>query len=385
MRRWITALWLSALVVLPGCAQRPNGYADFKADVPYSLASGDRLRVIVFGQDALSNTYAVNSGGNISMPLIGSVRAQGLTTAGLERSVESKLRDGFIRDPKVSIEVDSFRPFFVLGEVTTAGQYPYIAGMTAETAVAVAGGYTPRANKFEVDLTRVVDGHPVTASVPVDQPVKPGDTIFVRERFFLDCCAIVRPHERMVRPHATQAAHPARAARATRRPVPPCRRSYAVEQAVPAAMRSGCSSTDSLAATANGCAAANLAALDSGRRSSASGVCLCYASRIPQQPRPCRSLEAFRAFSRFVDQSQARCRAWARLEGRGLRPARRRLHADANGRDRSVATPPTAAASITPPAPRVHRPPTWPSRRCLCAPHRRVPVRKRATSPRRNT
>jgi polysaccharide export outer membrane protein len=116
--------------------------------------------------------------------LIGSVAAQGLTTAALERSVEAMLRAGFIREPKVSIEVDAYRPFFVLGEVTTAGQYPYINGMTAETAIAVAGGFTPRANKFEVDLTRVVDGHPVTASVPVAQPVKPGDTIFVRERFF---------------------------------------------------------------------------------------------------------------------------------------------------------------------------------------------------------
>ncbi len=184
MQRWIIALCLAATVAVAGCAPRPNGYADFKADVPYTLASGDRLRVIVFGQDALSNSYAVNSSGTISMPLIGAVRAQGLTTTALERAVEIKLRDGFIRDPKVSIEVDAYRPFFVLGEVTLAGQYPYIAGMTAETAVAVAGGYTPRANKYEVDLTRVVDGHPVTASVPVDQPIKPGDTLFVRERFF---------------------------------------------------------------------------------------------------------------------------------------------------------------------------------------------------------
>ena len=184
MRRWINALCLAIVISVAGCAPRPNGYADFRADVPYTLASGDRLRVIVFGQDAISNTYAVNSSGNLSMPLIGSVRAQGLTTVALERSVEGKLRDGFIREPKVSIEVDAYRPFFVLGEVTTAGQYPYIAGMTAETAIAVAGGFTPRAEKSEVDLTRVVDGHPVTASVPVDQPVKPGDTIFVRERFF---------------------------------------------------------------------------------------------------------------------------------------------------------------------------------------------------------
>ena len=184
MHRWINALCLAVVVALAGCAPRQNGYADFKADIPYTLASGDRLRVIVFGQDAISNTYAVNSTGNISMPLIGAVHAQGLTTVALEHSVEAKLRDGFIREPKVSIEVDAYRPFFVLGEVTTAGQYPYIAGMTAETAVAVAGGFTPRANKYELDITRVIEGHPVTASVPVDQPVKPGDTIFVRERFF---------------------------------------------------------------------------------------------------------------------------------------------------------------------------------------------------------
>jgi polysaccharide export outer membrane protein len=184
MQRWITAFCLVVAIAVSGCAPRQNGYADFKADVPYTLASGDRLRVIVFGQDALSNTYAVNSSGHISLPLIGSVRAQGLTTAALEKSVETKLRDGFIREPKVSIEVDAYRPFFVLGEVTTAGQFPFIAGMTVETAVAVAGGFTPRANKYEVDLTRVVDGHPVTASVPADQPIKPGDTIFVRERFF---------------------------------------------------------------------------------------------------------------------------------------------------------------------------------------------------------
>jgi polysaccharide biosynthesis/export protein len=184
MRRLLVAFCLVAGLCLGACAQRQNGYADFKADVPYTLASGDRLRVIVFGQDALSNTYAVNSSGRISMPLIGSVVAQGLTTPALERSVEEKLRAGFIREPKVSIEVDAYRPFFVLGEVTTAGQYPYIAGMTAETAIAVAGGFTARANKYEVDLTRVVDGHPVTASVPVSQPVSPGDTIFVRERFF---------------------------------------------------------------------------------------------------------------------------------------------------------------------------------------------------------
>lgn len=184
MRSWFLALILTVTSLLGACAVRPNGYADFKADVPYTLASGDRVRVLVFGQDALSNTYAVNSTGSISMPLIGAVHAQGLTTAALERTVAKQLKNGFIKEPMVSIEVDAYRPFFVLGEALIPGQYPYIAGMTVETAIAVAGGFSPRANKDEVDLTRVVGGHPVTASVPVDQPVKPGDTIYVRERFF---------------------------------------------------------------------------------------------------------------------------------------------------------------------------------------------------------
>jgi polysaccharide export outer membrane protein len=184
MRRWLSAFFLLAAIALQGCAARQNGYADFTADVPYTLASGDRLRVLVFGQDALSNTYGVDSSGHISMPLIGPVMVQGMTTRALERSVEAKLAAGFIREPKVSIEVDAYRPFFVLGEVTTSGQYPFINGMTVETAIAVAGGFTPRANKGAVDLTRVIDGHPLTASVPVSQPVKPGDTIYVKERFF---------------------------------------------------------------------------------------------------------------------------------------------------------------------------------------------------------
>src|ERR1700712_4263925 len=102
MKPWLTTLCLLLALVMGGCAPRKNGYADFNADVPYTLASGDRLRVIVFGQDGLSNTYAVNATGRISMPLIGAVTAQGLTTIALERSVEAKLREGFIREPKVS-------------------------------------------------------------------------------------------------------------------------------------------------------------------------------------------------------------------------------------------------------------------------------------------
>ncbi len=151
---------------------------------PYQLAAGDRLRVIVFGQDSLSNSFNVDSSGHIAMPLIGLVPATGRTPAQLAREIEEKLRAGYVREPRVSVEVEAYRPFFVLGEVQTAGQYPYVNGMTVETAVAIAGGYTPRARKDQAELTRTQDGHTAASDVPVTQPVRPGDTIFVHERFF---------------------------------------------------------------------------------------------------------------------------------------------------------------------------------------------------------
>ena len=153
-------------------------------ETPYRLASGDRLRVIVFGQDNLSNSFSVDGAGNISMPLIGRVRAQGLATAELEHTIEARLRQGFLREPSVSVEVEAYRPFFVLGEVTVAGQYPFIMGMTVQKAIAVAGGFTPRAVEGSVDITRVVDGRPVTFPAPLSFPVRPGDAITVEERFF---------------------------------------------------------------------------------------------------------------------------------------------------------------------------------------------------------
>ena len=166
----------------PG-AYRPELLA-VAADEPYGVAAGDRLRVIVFGQDALSNTYAVDGAGRIAMPLIGSVPVYGHDPASIEREIGARLRNGFVREPRVSVEVEAFRPFFVLGEVTTAGQFPYVEGMTAQMAVAIAGGFSPRGYQDGVDLTRVVQGRPITGRVPLDTLVRPGDTILVRERIF---------------------------------------------------------------------------------------------------------------------------------------------------------------------------------------------------------
>jgi polysaccharide export outer membrane protein len=186
MRRFLVSLVLLALAVsLAGCAA--NSYSANLAsspNTPYTLGSGDRVRVIVFGQDSLSNSYAVDGSGNIFMPLIGIVPAKGKTIEGLAHTIEVKLRNGYLRDPRVSVEVEAYRPFFILGEVSTPGQYPYINGMTAEKAVAIAGGFTPRGYKGSVDITRVVDGHPTTGQVPLTQLVRPGDTIVVHERYF---------------------------------------------------------------------------------------------------------------------------------------------------------------------------------------------------------
>ena len=148
------------------------------------LAAGDRLRVIVYGQDSLSNSYAVDGAGRISMPLIGSVPVMGCDPATVEREIAARLRAGFVREPRVSVQVELFRPFFVLGEVTAAGQFPYVEGMTARTAVAIAGGFNPRGYQDEVDLTRVFQGRPITGRVPMDTVLRPGDTITVRERIF---------------------------------------------------------------------------------------------------------------------------------------------------------------------------------------------------------
>lgn len=187
MQRLFHTLCIIALAALAGCAAGPRYQAGYFADDPerpYTLASGDRLRVIVFGQDSLSNSYSVDGSGHISMPLVGLVPAYGRSTHDLEREIEAKLRGGFLREPKVSVEVEAFRPFFVLGEVTTAGQFPYVNGMTVQNAIAIAGGYGPRAARDRADLTRIIDGTPVTFSVPLVHPVRPGDTITVRERFF---------------------------------------------------------------------------------------------------------------------------------------------------------------------------------------------------------
>jgi len=153
-------------------------------DVPYHLDAGDRLRIVVYGQEGLTNTYSISAGGTITMPLIGSVPARGRTPQGLAADISARLRNGFIREPSVAVEVESYRPFFILGEVQAPGQYPYVPNMTVESAVAIAGGFSPRARKDRVTITHTDGGGTSRVVVPPGTPISPGDTVLVGERWF---------------------------------------------------------------------------------------------------------------------------------------------------------------------------------------------------------
>jgi polysaccharide export outer membrane protein len=153
-------------------------------DAAYRLDAGDRLRIVVYGQEGLTNTYAIDAGGSITMPLIGAVRARGLTPAGLAAEITGKLRNGYIREPSVAVEIEAYRPFFILGEVAAPGQYPYVPNMSIESAVAIAGGFSPRARRDRVTLTHTDASGSVRVVVPLGTPISPGDTVLVGERWF---------------------------------------------------------------------------------------------------------------------------------------------------------------------------------------------------------
>ncbi len=163
----------------------PYGYASASPyQQPYTLDAGDKLRVVVFGQDGISNSYVVDAGGNVNLPLIGTVPARGATTQQFSQAIAERLKQGYVREPHVSVEVETYRPFFILGEVTNPGQYPYVADITVEKAIAIAGGFSPRASKSKVEVTRSVPGQSFKGNVPLAYPLRPGDTVVVKERWF---------------------------------------------------------------------------------------------------------------------------------------------------------------------------------------------------------
>jgi polysaccharide export outer membrane protein len=182
----------SAFAAAPQRAYTPSPVVYAAAPMPapiaydnaYRLDAGDRLRVVVFGQEGLTNSYAIDAGGAITLPLIGSVPARGRTPAGLAAEITAKLRNGYIRDPSVAVEIEAYRPFFILGEVAAPGQYPYVPNMSVESAVAIAGGFSPRAKRDRVTLTHTDSSGSMRVVVPLGTALSPGDTVLVGERWF---------------------------------------------------------------------------------------------------------------------------------------------------------------------------------------------------------
>lgn len=149
----------------------------------YTLDTGDKLRITVFGHPDLSGEFEVGSTGSVTLPLVGEVGAVGRSVTQLEKAIVAKLKPDYLRNPQVSAEVINYRPFFIIGEVKNPGTYPYIGGMRVVNAVALAGGFTYRAKKDQVLITRAKgDGTP--EEVGSDALVLPGDVIQIKERFF---------------------------------------------------------------------------------------------------------------------------------------------------------------------------------------------------------
>ena len=185
IRLHILAILLGLSAPMAGCVDRPPlAEPAFVGSGPYILGPGDRLRIVVYDQPSLTNLYEVDQSGQVSLPLVGDILAGGTTVDELAERIEAKLAAGYLREPNVTAEVAIYRPYFVLGEVGTPGQYAYVPGLTAEKAVAAAGGYTERANKRIVRLSRTVNGKLYETKVSVIEPIRPGDTVYVPESLF---------------------------------------------------------------------------------------------------------------------------------------------------------------------------------------------------------
>ncbi|MAQ71716.1 MAG: hypothetical protein CL565_05935 [Alphaproteobacteria bacterium] len=159
----------------------PNGMTIRNA---YRVGPGDRLEMTVYGEDGLSKQYQVDGQGNISVPLIGVVSVEGLTPIEIEALVAERLRDGYLIDPSVTIEITEYRPFYIMGEVRRPGSYNYIDGMNVLNAVAVGGGFTYRAKTKEIEVVRSAGNDSMTVTLKPEDQIMPGDIIRIKERFF---------------------------------------------------------------------------------------------------------------------------------------------------------------------------------------------------------
>lgn len=150
----------------------------------YKLGVGDKVRITIFNEPTLSGEFTVSAGGDLSVPLVGDIRALNKTPQEIAVDLQTKLGQGYLRDPKISAEVATYRPYFILGEVKAPGQYPYVNGLTILNAVATAEGYTPRAQKSTVFIREAGSSVERAYEVSPNLRVLPGDTVRIGERYF---------------------------------------------------------------------------------------------------------------------------------------------------------------------------------------------------------
>ena len=175
-----TALLL-AVALLSACASASHlPPLPQEAQSEYRLGSGDTLQITVFGEADLTGSYPVSASGGVDMPLIGTVRASGLTVPQLQQQLVKRLDAQAVKSPNVTVSITTYRPFFILGEVKNPGSYPYVPNMTVLTAVAIAGGFTYRAAQDDVSVVRESAGKEARAYR--DTRVLPGDVVNIFER-----------------------------------------------------------------------------------------------------------------------------------------------------------------------------------------------------------
>lgn len=196
LKRLPQALALGAILIFgsPACAVPATEAAAPVASAPaptaptteaaYRLGSGDKIKLTVFGEPELTGEFEVSGSGVLSLPLIGEIQAIGLSTTQLQNSVAAVLRQGYLNDPRVSVEVLNYRPYYILGEVTRAGEYPYSSGLTVMNAVAKANGFTYRADTRSVYIKRAGENVERKVSLTAATAVQPGDTVRIGERLF---------------------------------------------------------------------------------------------------------------------------------------------------------------------------------------------------------
>ena len=182
--RWLQLCLL--LVLLPLAACSLNGKVTtypLEARSVYTLGGGDVIRVKVYGDETVTGTYKVDDAGTVSMPLVGQLRVAGKTSAEAAGAIAAALANGFVRNPDVAVEIETYRPFFIQGAVKTGGQFTYVSGMTVRAAVSTAGGYSDTAQRQRATIYRKVGDQMQKSVVDLDFPIYPGDTIVISERW----------------------------------------------------------------------------------------------------------------------------------------------------------------------------------------------------------